>query len=213
MNRTEFEQVWDEEILKRWPKWNPAETDMKDWYYALGFADATNLTNAVRDYKVKDSAHTPKINRIKEILIAHYPTQRNANRVWTEVFVECVECPVANRVGLRIGIYNLEFQDNHDYMMRAAEVERKKCERIYGGKWIVIQDYEHRPISLEIPNWSIQEREARRKEAYNIIRHGGNMRRRRTLAMMSKEYREMDTEIAAEFAIAEPGGFLEGLIQ
>jgi hypothetical protein len=63
--------------------------------------------------------------------------------VETDVFIDCLEAPKDNPrwAGVRKPVYvhPLSRQSDPDYVMACAESMRKRFERLYGGRWIVVR--------------------------------------------------------------------------
>ena len=76
MNRDEFTRWFDEQVGKRWPKWQVNGIVLGDWFSTFGGCEAELLTEAVRRHRVYDDPSSPSSSRLLE-LAAKMRAERN----------------------------------------------------------------------------------------------------------------------------------------
>ncbi|MFC1739146.1 hypothetical protein ACFL1G_08870 [Planctomycetota bacterium] len=147
MKEDEAYKFIDEEMKPLWPEWELSDAEIPIWIHNLKCFDFKLCRKGVRDYYTtrEGSFKRPKLSGIIKATIpyqeaAHPIAKSEKVESTTDVFVQCTDHDNPLRMYTFCGIYvNVKKQDNHDYVMRAAERTRRKCERLYGGSWIIIQ--------------------------------------------------------------------------
>lgn len=150
MNRDEQVRFFDKELKALWPQWNPTDAEMRVWTQELAHFDYPVARRAVQAYfaELTVNAHRPLLGRFlaKARALgratsagAHHPTADPT----TDVFLECVEAPQGkpHLVGVRKAVYAcpLSKQSDPEYVLACAESMRKRVNRLYGGRWLVVR--------------------------------------------------------------------------
>lgn len=65
MLESEFDAIWKEEIIPRWPKWKFTEKDLDDWFDAFQNCNADNLRAAIKEYRIKEGIFAPAIYKVR----------------------------------------------------------------------------------------------------------------------------------------------------
>ena len=145
MTYTETDQFLEKVLKQLWSDWTPTDAESGVWgknlaryeYATAKLAAEQCFADQTKNWK------RPVLNtfltKIKVSLQNHPPAKKDTTPM-TNVYVRCLENEeYPNRVGTEHGIYVLKNQDDPDYVMRAAEITRQRCEGIYRGHWITVK--------------------------------------------------------------------------
>jgi len=146
MDNAETREFIKCEVKPLWPRWTPSEPEIAVWLDALEPFDFSTAKRMVQDYFRDDGARHAR-PRVKELTKARSRSQgcRAVCDLHTDVYIECVEADEDSpgRSGQRKPIFATEHGKltlDPDKVMVAAENARRKCEGLYGGRWITVRN-------------------------------------------------------------------------
>jgi hypothetical protein len=165
MTEQEAYDFIDNELRPLWPEGELPDAAIPVWVHHLIQFDYQLCRKGVRDYcATRDgSFKRPKLYGIIKATKPHqeaaYPDlKRETIEPWTDVSVQCVEHSNPVKRYDFDGVYvGIKKQDDHDYVVKAAETLRDKYEQLYGGSWIVVQDTTHSEMQAQRLEYRIRE--------------------------------------------------------
>lgn len=150
MDRHETNSFIEKELMGLWPDWTPTEAESRVWFGELSRFDYDVAQIAAQQYFSDTGGNFRRPKPLGIIEKARVILQtRNVGRKYTKdpiltnVYIECIEAPERNPKleGKRKAVYAAtdDLQCDKEHVLRCAETMRKAFERLYGGKWIIVQ--------------------------------------------------------------------------
>ncbi|KKM60792.1 hypothetical protein LCGC14_1538270 [marine sediment metagenome] len=136
MTFDEAKQCFREEIMHRWSNWQPEEVEIKDWSWALKPFSKACVEFAARQHKIDCDWKNPSISKVIKICKEREPENVKSNKKISRKWPIWIQHAVKGwqRQVCIIG------DCDKDMAMRIAHKQREAYERIYGEKFVVIQE-------------------------------------------------------------------------
>ncbi|MHC4153721.1 MAG: hypothetical protein ACYST6_02180 [Planctomycetota bacterium] len=147
MTEQEAYEFIDKELRPLWPEWEFPDAAIPIWVHQVKQFDYQLCRKGVRDYYAtrEGSFKRPKLHGIiratRPYQEATYPDlKRERTQPKTDVFVKCVKHNNLVKMHQFFPVFvEIKQQDDHDYVVKAAEALRDRSEQLYGGSWIILQ--------------------------------------------------------------------------
>ena len=149
MNKSESKRCFNEQIRKRWPRWEAAEIEIADWLEWLRRYDYAAIARAARAHAAESRYAKPIAAALLDHarrLAAEQKTPaaaKSASVPPTHTFIQCVaHARQPQRVGWFVDILLTPLHRQHppEAWRRAAAETARRCADFYGGVWQVVTD-------------------------------------------------------------------------
>jgi len=130
-------------IAELWPRWEPTDAELAEWLSQIGtFDNPDRFRAAISDHFASSRWARPTLAGIIECINIRTPGDSQAHEAtpyFAGVALQCVEH--SKKVGHYIPLWfrNQEGAPDQDAILRTADRERQRAEKVYGGKWRVLQ--------------------------------------------------------------------------
>jgi hypothetical protein len=143
----EVQSYFEDMLGKLWPNWKTNDVQISVWAKALKHFSYPVVRRATEEHftSQEGSYGKPKLYAIIAKARLYQPVKKRSMLSLADyepdVFVQCVENEkFPNRVySFHAIIVEQQHLNNRDYILQAAEDSRRKCEHLYGGRWVVQQ--------------------------------------------------------------------------
>ena len=159
MTTLEFQSYFEDVLEKLWPKWKTNDAQVSTWAKALKYFSYSAVRRASEEHftSQEGSYGKPKLYAIIEKARLYQPKNTNASlssdsasadKFEPDVFIQCVENEKfpARVFSFHPVIVLARFREDRDYIMNAAENMRSRCESLYAGRWITLQQTSYKQM-------------------------------------------------------------------
>jgi len=160
MDDTVILEFIEKDTKPLWPYWIPTDQELGAWIRKLRGFELNVLSRAVQDHYAtrEGSFKRPKLYAILELAgmyqaKTHQPAHPR-REPHTTVFCQCSEHNNPIKPYQSFGVFvDCGFQDDPDYVMRAAQHMQERLEQVYGGEWRTIQGTNKGDLSRQMHEW------------------------------------------------------------
>jgi hypothetical protein len=141
MDKQQAQQVFNDEILSRWPEFQLSPAMMGDWISFLSKFTPEQAQKAIRQYVLNfDVFKKPALNKFREIINAQNVVNdfhKKTEEQWPQYFLQCdsSDCPYWG-YGTFTQI-NLDSQDQSACIRQMQQIKLSYIS-LYGGHWNII---------------------------------------------------------------------------
>ena len=150
MTNVEVMNLVENVIKIHWPSFSISKELLDTWMKFLRPFDYKSAEQAVKQHYASAQGiyKNPKLYAIIEKAKFYQPkkaiAKKEKNDYEPDVFVQCIEHENDIKLFQFYPIYvRTDKQNDHDYILRAAENTRQKVESCYSGTWITVQQTTH----------------------------------------------------------------------
>ena len=144
MTYNEFTTFVEQEMRTRWPRWDPAEALLEDWYAILRYATPQMAREAIQEHRLSEKAiaFEPKAHEVKKILCRLRKAQRrgSAEALCYRPYIRCLEAPAGHPEWegdewLVLDRFEPSRSSDQAYVSTFASDRAKTAEELDGGRW------------------------------------------------------------------------------
>jgi hypothetical protein len=142
MDKQQAQQVFNDQILSRWPDFKLSKALMSDWIDFISKFTPQQVEKAVKQYVLNfDSFRNPALNKFREIINAQNQTMQSGwkpkEETWPQYFLQqdATDCPYYG-----YGTFTQINMNNNDPNICIKQMQQVKASyiQLYGGHWNII---------------------------------------------------------------------------
>jgi hypothetical protein len=141
MDKQQAQQVFNDEILSRWPEFQLSPAMMSDWISFLSKFTPEQAQKAIRQYVLNfDVFKKPALNKFREIINAQNVVNdfhKKQEETWPQYFLQqdATDCPYYG-----YGTFTQINMNNNDPNICIKQMQQVKASyiQLYGGHWNIV---------------------------------------------------------------------------
>jgi len=144
MTYNEFKAFMAQEMRTRWPRWDPAEALLEDWYAILRYASPQIARQAVQEHRISEKAspYEPNLYEVRKALQRLHRSQKRAtaNVPCYRPYIRCLDAPTGHPEWegdewLVLDRFEPSRSSDFAYVSTFASDRAKIVEEHEGGRW------------------------------------------------------------------------------